>query len=187
MPTFSREMMLNTLGEKYVDANLADFVLPNGYLEQIHEWIAKKKGLFFFSGNPGLGKTYFTSALCNWYNDKNLLFRKFSCNDFLADVRSKIKLGWDYIEYINGKYNEVPLFCLDDIGQNTTETEWQNEVISHLIDMRYTSQLPTVITSNKNFNEMRESYGERTISRLAEKGNLIIRINWKDKRQEDFR
>lgn len=187
MTTYERYIVEKCLGEKYMDAILSDFFLPAPEIDQILEWVKKERGMFFFSGNPGLGKTYFTSALCNWYNEKGLEWRKFSCNEFLSDVRSKIKQGWDYIEYIDDKYKNVKLFCIDDLGQNTTETDWQNEIISHIIDIRYTSTLPTVITSNKNFNEMRESYGDRTISRLGEKGNLVIRLNWKDKRSEEYR
>ena len=41
-----------------------------------------------------------------------------------------------------------------------------------------------IITSNSWLKEMQKIMGERFISRLRDKDNLVIELNWIDKRQQ---
>lgn len=183
---FQRSQLAETFKHKHLDASLANFTLPDDNMQKILDWIKTEQGIFYFSGNPGIGKTYFCTAICNFFNEKNDISRSFkymTCMDFLSYVRKKIRDGWDPIETVDYIAKDVFLFCLDDLGENGTETEWQCEILSYFIDLRYRTTLPTVITSNKTTNEIAQVLGNRILSRLKDKNNLLIHLNWIDKRQ----
>nr|WP_228453016.1 ATP-binding protein [Streptomyces alkaliterrae] len=66
-----------------------------------------------------------------------------------------------------------PLLILDDLGA-AKQTEWTEEQTYRLIDRRYTSMLPTLITTNVPIPELRDVLGDRVASRLAEMTTRVI-------------
>jgi DNA replication protein DnaC len=61
--------------------------------------------------------------------------------------------------------------------------EWQKDMISELIDLRYSSGLPTLITSNLSRSEMKSKLSERDEDRIFDKSHLIIEQNESSRRQ----
>lgn len=63
-------------------------------------------------------------------------------------------------------------------------SEWRKEILLSLIDIRYESTLPTVITTNLNKKSVYESLGNRAASRIFDRSNLLIDMtSMPDKRQ----
>ncbi len=70
----------------------------------------------------------------------------------------------------------------DDLG-STGITDWRKEIIFEMIDYRYSSMKPTIITTNLSVSEIKKTYHDRVLSRMFAKENTIIIIDGDDKRQ----
>jgi len=64
---------------------------------------------------------------------------------------------------------------LDDVG-STGIREWRQEVLFDLIDARYNTTLPTIVTSNFTEADFKELYHPRICDRLFATENTIIEI-----------
>jgi DNA replication protein DnaC len=74
------------------------------------------------------------------------------------------------IEFDLEKYMEADLLILDDLGAEKT-TEFVEGEIYNIINYRYNNKLPTIITSNINWNDLESKYpmnGKRIASRISE-------------------
>jgi DNA replication protein DnaC len=76
--------------------------------------------------------------------------------------------------------NRRGLVVLDDIGQEKA-SDWTAETIYTLVNARYESMLPTIVTTNLTGAELAASPYWPVISRLAEDGELV-RIEAEDHR-----
>jgi DNA replication protein DnaC len=72
------------------------------------------------------------------------------------------------------------LVVLDDLGREKS-SDWTGELVYALVNARYESQLPTIVTTNLTSAELGESPYWPAISRLAEDGELV-RIDAPDRR-----
>lgn len=150
------------------------------------EWIKRKKDILLFMGSPGVGKTYFCSALIPWIWDKCTTIRAWSEQDFLSKLRQGMTDGYDFHREIEYRSDDE-FMIYDDMG-SATPSDWKKDVLFTLIDIRYSSRLPTVITTNLTEDEIKNILGYRTHSRLFDKRNLIINLHGcKDKRQDESR
>jgi len=100
-------------------------------------------------------------------------------------LRTGINLGTDP-EWEIKRLCETEYFILDDVGSSQNMTEWQKDQLFSFIDHRWASGLPTVVTSNLFLKDIKEIFSKRFVSRLKDKKNNFIEINWIDKRLEDF-
>lgn len=175
------KIQLHGMGSRFEDATLANFELPNGNTEIIFDWLKREKGVLIFSGNPGIGKTHLCAAILNdWITDPYQC-RYYNIRSFLHRIKEDIAKNWDYIQTVKSLC-ECKWFLLDDLGSNSTMTEWQKEVIFEFIDCRYESKLPTLITTNWTKQEIFDNLGKRISSRLKDSNNIIIELDWIDKR-----
>lgn len=169
--------------EAYKDAHLSKVNLPAEVLEKIIIWWKKPSGILFFAGTPGVGKSYLLASMIHDLNEnKKSQWRYMTERDFYSHLRGTIEKSWDYNWEIQ-RLCETPLFFLDDIGF-CQATEFQKEVLASFIDERVMTKLPTVITSNLFLDQIATAYHPRVVSRLKSKNNIVIELNWIDKRQE---
>jgi DNA replication protein DnaC len=148
--------------------------------QKIKDWAVKekeKKGLYIY-GACGTGKTHSLYAI-----------RK---NCIAGDVNSRIintvellrlfKLDFndkhehnfeDYLEYKG-------ILFIDDIGAEKN-SEFVDETLYHLINVRYEKMIPTCFTSNLSLKELAEKNGDRLVSRIAGMCE-IIKLEGNDKR-----
>lgn len=167
----------------YKNAHLSRLDLPTEICEKINNWWKKPLGFLIFLGNPGCGKSYLIAALINSLNEnKKGGWKYFSEKKFFSELREVINKNWDY-EYEIRKICETPMIFMDDIHSGQS-TDWQKECLFNFVDNRSISRFPTVITSNLFLDQMYKVFEPRFISRLKDKRNIIIELNWKDKRQE---
>lgn len=126
-------------------------------------------------GCPGRGKTHFCSALTHWALNSFASFRYFHEKTLLEKIREGMdKYQGDYIT--NLKYLvDDPLLILDDVGSQGVN-EWREEIFFNVLDQRYCSELPTVITSNFSKHDFQTNYHERVASRLFATENTIIEL-----------
>ncbi len=122
------------------------------------------RGWLLLKGGFGCGKTHLAAAIANdrLTRDEPVLF--VVVPDLLDHLRatfaptSRVTYD-DRFESIRA----TPFLILDDLGAQTT-TAWAQEKLFQLFNYRYNAQLPTVITTNRELEEI----DARVRSRLAD-------------------
>jgi len=168
----------------YQNAHLANIDLPEKYAQMVVDWYKSKKNTLFYSGNAGIGKTYLCYAIYQKIVEDKMPVRFFPERKFLNTLRETIQKGWDY-EYEIERLCDVQWLIIDDLGSGQI-TDWQKEVLFSMLDNRYSSQKPTLITSNLQYKEILDTYGQRFASRLYSARNTIIEPkDLKDRRETE--
>lgn len=114
------------------------------HFEQIkHE---EKNGLYIY-GPMGTGKTHLAAAIANEILQEGQPFIMMTATKILQRIRKSYQ-GGDLTEYdLLQTFREIPLLIIDDLGKEAA-TEWSASLIFQLINARYETMLPTIITTN---------------------------------------
>lgn len=111
------------------------------YVENFGELRKAGKGLLLY-GNTGTGKTYTACEIANALIDKGypVLVTNF------ARILNTLQGTFEKQEYIDG-FNNFQLLVIDDLGIER-DTAFAKEQVFNIIDSRYRSGLPMIITTN---------------------------------------
>lgn len=103
-------------------------------------------------------------------------FRYFTEHELLKRVRNSMQtLQGDYLDTLKLLIDD-PFLMIDDLG-SCGVNEWREEIIFNILDQRYNSMLPTIITSNFSVAEFKKTFHGRIASRLFASENMVIEIN----------
>ncbi len=134
------------------------------------------EGWLVFMGETGCGKTHLAAAIVNFRYEvgKPALF--IVVPDFLDHLRSNFspesKVSYDqFFESVKS----TPVLVMDDFGEHI-ETPWVREKIYQIINYRYNSRLPTVITTQYSLDEIMNNLDASVSSRLADR-QLSVTFN----------
>lgn len=111
------------------------------YVDNFSELRKSGKGLLLY-GNTGTGKTYTACEIANALIDKGypVLVTNF------ARILNTLQGTFEKQEYIDS-FNSFQLLVIDDLGIER-DTAYAKEQVFNIIDSRYRSGLPMVITTN---------------------------------------
>ena len=161
------------IGSNYTNACLASWITSESNQNITKNWVATPKDFLVYVGVPGSGKTYFSAALCNYIFAKNKQPRYIHIRDFLGNCKKTFDTpGENPLDYVK-KVAAADFLVIDDLG-STMNTEWQQELILALIDIRYSNNAATCITTNLSPEQMTSMLGERVSRRLFDKQNKMI-------------
>jgi DNA replication protein DnaC len=140
------------------------------------------EGGLLFSGLSGTGKTHLSVSVL-----KSLLQKGISClfvdfHDLLAEIRN----SYDELSHTSELQILRPILTcevllLDDIGSQRM-TEWMQDTVFHIINLRYQQQKALIATTNLGLEPgvkamvqetLRERLGYRVVSRLYEMCTFI--------------
>lgn len=133
------------------------------------------RGLLFY-GQPGVGKTHLAIAILkDCIRKKNARGKFYETSELLRLLRETYGTSTRVNEMdILRPVMEAELLVLDDLGQEKT-SDWVQETLGLLINTRYSSRRPTIITTNlvdssdsSDPNSIAYRVGLRTRSRLLE-------------------
>ena len=120
------------------------------YVKHYTEFKKNGKGLILY-GPVGTGKTYLAACVANALIDEG---RKVLMTNF-ATITNKLQGMWEgKQDYING-LNQYSLLIIDDLGAERN-TEYMQEQVFNVIDARYSSGLPMIITTNLTKEELKK-------------------------------
>ena len=137
-----------------------------------HEFALKPDGWLLFTGTYGCGKTHLAASIANRRieNDQSAIF--VVVPDLLDHLRSTF--GPSSEASYDDLFDEVrntTVLILDDLGVQGV-TPWAQEKMFQILNHRYNSQLPTVLTTNQRLEEL----DQRLRSRLQDL-NLVHHIH----------
>lgn len=148
--------------------------------------ILKLNDGLLFKGNCGTGKTFLANCICNFLIDKGYGVLSFKLADYLRvlreDFEKKTGLEGRLLEAIK----EADLLFIDDLGSEKVSEDWGKEKIYSLIDTRYGSRKPILITTNLNAQEMVEFLKYKGTDKILDRINEMVKpydFIWETKRK----
>ncbi len=128
------------------------------------------------AGPTGIGKTHLAVAIAwEWFDDAaSVLFSR------VDDLLDWLRQGYDDNSYHQRleKLRRCGLLVLDDLGAEHAK-EWAGEKIDRIVDWRYVSRMPLVVTTNAKS----EDLAPRVASRLADQScSVVVQIDAEDYR-----
>lgn len=175
--------MLNWRFEHEDGENKELSALARKYVEHFPEMKDMGKGLLLF-GSVGTGKTYIAVCIAN-----ELIDRGYPClvTSFARLVNKIGGLYTDKQEFIDG-LNRFDLLVIDDLAAER-DTEFMGEIVQNIIDSRYRSGKPLIVTTNLTSEELQNPADirkQRTYSRLYEMC-IPFCVKGNDRRQKKLR
>lgn len=153
------------------------------YVEDFAEMKRKGKGLLFY-GKVGTGKTFISACIANALIEKGhpCLVTNFAR---LTNTLSGMYEGkQNYLDSLN----RFDLIVIDDLSSER-DTEYMGEIVQNIIDSRYRSGKPLIVTTNLTRQELRsptEIRKQRVYSRLLEMC-VPVEVVGKDRRKEKLK
>lgn len=140
---------------KFKEDNKKLYEFGRRYCENWETMKANNRGLLI-QGVAGNGKSYLSFAIANELNKKGVSVLAISVSRILSLIQDSFRNGNDNIGEIQilDMLNEVSLLILDDLGTES-RTKWAYEKLYSIIDGRYRSKRPLIISTNLNEQELR--------------------------------
>jgi DNA replication protein DnaC len=176
-PEPPKDIELTEVPTRYRKAKLSDTPIP----------LKDEESVFFFSAKPGTGKTHLAWA---YYINERLknakskpLFSTFG--ELQLRLRQSMDTNLETENAIVKEFSNRKMVILDDLGglRPTAASDYSLAMIFEILNNRYSWQRQTIITSNKNLDEIEKSFDARIASRIIG-WCKIIEIDGEDRRIE---
>jgi SpoVK/Ycf46/Vps4 family AAA+-type ATPase len=167
---------------------------PEKYLEAVKtpphgkEWLmaqesarerVRMNGIVVLYGKRGGGKTRMAAELAFMVGSSQ--YR--TAMRFFLEVRSTFRKGSERSEMeVIDELAKADLLILDEI-QERGETAFEDRLLTHVIDARYSAMKPTILIANLAKSDLAESLGKSIVDRARENGKSI-EFNWPSYRQQ---
>lgn len=170
-----KDLKLNSLmDEKFRDSTFSTFVenkhnarplkLCKRYAEHFDEMIEKNQGLLFY-GDVGTGKTYMAACIANHLMDRLNTCMMTSFVKILQNVQGF--KGEEEEQRFIAKINRAKLLIIDDLGAERS-TDYALEKVYSIIDSRYRTRKPMILTTNLMLSDM-QATGDIRYSRIYDR------------------
>lgn len=151
------------------------------YVENFEEFKKDGKGLLFY-GNVGTGKTFIAACIANALVDKGI---PAMVTNF-ARIANKLQESFDGRQAYLDSLNQFDLLVIDDLAAER-KTEFMQEIVFNVIDSRYRSGKPMIITTNLSAEAFKNPASEtetRIFDRIMERC-LPIEVKGKSHRKNN--
>ncbi|MCQ2008643.1 MAG: primosomal protein DnaI [Sporolactobacillus sp.] len=137
---------------------------------------AETKGLYL-CGQFGIGKTYLMGAIMNRLAERRHIASLIVyVPDFFREIKSAIQDNT--VDAKLDVLKKTPVLILDDIGAETITPWVRDEVLGSILQYRMMDHLPTLYTSNFNYDELEDhfSYSQKSGIENVKAKRLMERI-----------
>jgi DNA replication protein DnaC len=138
------------------------------FTDQIEDRLETGKGLWLM-GDVGTGKTTLAMLVSKAAAEAGRTVAIYSLPRLLARIRRTYDAepGEDsYLQFFD-RLTSVDLRPIDALGAEK-RSDWVLEQLYAIVDERYQSQRSMVVTSNLDYEQLKEQIGSRVVSRLTE-------------------
>lgn len=148
----------------FAETNMADWTFSNddrkneklsdamgNYAQKFSEFRSTGKGLLMY-GPVGTGKTYYAACIANALIDKGYSVLMTNFARLTNIIQGMYEGKQDYIDSLN----DYDLLIIDDLGAER-KSEFMQEMVFNIIDSRYRSGLPFIITTNLTADEIKKA------------------------------
>ena len=125
-------------------------------------------------GRPGTGKNHLATAISRRLLADGYSVLRIKASQYLDAYWSK---GFDEREAWLKGMASVDLLMIDEIGRSSNAKSAQ-DAFFRLLDARYEAQLPNLLATNLNRDELIEVLGEATYDRLTQGGSVRLTFDW---------
>ena len=149
------------------------------YASRFDEFKKAGKGLILFGG-VGTGKTFLASCIANELIDNSVPCLVTNFSRIINTLQGMYEGKQKYLDSLN----EFDLLVIDDLGIERN-TEYVNELVYNIIDARYRSGKPMIITTNLKYTELyhaEDTSKARIYSRIIEMC-LPVLVSGEDRRK----
>jgi len=101
---------------------------------------------------------------------------------FFMKIKATYGNSKDSAEAVITEFVNCPILVIDEI-QVRGETDWENQMLTYMMDRRYSSKKDTILISNQKRDAFIESIGPSIADRIRETGG-IIEMDWDSFRAE---
>ncbi len=157
--------------------------VARNYVDNFDEMKKRGKGLLLF-GSVGTGKTFISACIANALIDKGNACLVTNFARLVNTISGMYEGKQEYIDSLN-RYD---LLVIDDLASER-DTEYMGEIVQNIIDSRYRSGLPLIVTTNLTSDELKhpaEIRKQRIYSRLYEMC-VPVEVKGKDRRKQKLR
>ena len=130
--------------------NAKQIAIAKQYVQHWEEFQKSSTGLLLF-GNVGTGKSFIAGCIANALLDKGVPVIMTNFSRILNKLTDMY--AGDRNTYIDG-FNRYPLMIIDDLGIERN-SEFAREQVFSVIDSRYRSQLPMIVTTNLSLKKLK--------------------------------
>ena len=145
------------------DPNTKEYKVAKKYVEKF-ELMQKENIGLLFHGNVGSGKTHLASCIANEIIQRYNTRVKFRNIPQIINDIEKGGFKLDKNEYIHS-FCRTPLLILDDFGIER-KTDYSLELLYQIINARYESRMPTIISTNVSINTLNDENVELQLRRI---------------------
>lgn len=131
------------------NAKISDAMIR--YADQFRDFRKMGKGLLLY-GSVGTGKTYYSACIANKLIDDGYSVIMTNFARLTNTIQGKFDGKQEYIDSLN-RYS---LLIIDDLGAER-KSEFMQEMVFNIIDSRYRSGLPFIITTNLTAEEIKKN------------------------------
>lgn len=149
------------------------------YARRFDEFRKAGKGLILFGG-VGTGKTFLASCIANELIDNGVPCLVTNFARIINTIQGMYEGKQKYLDSLN----EFDLLVIDDLGIERN-TEYVNELVYNIIDARYRSGKPMIITTNLKYTDLyhtEDTSKARIYSRIIEMC-LPVLVSGEDRRK----
>lgn len=158
--------------QKYNFENFSDTYKEKNVINQLIKFTdlciksEMKNGLIIY-GNIGYEKTYFGACIANKMIEQNKIALMEKSSSIIDRIKASFnKEGLSEIEIIE-LYSNVDMLIIDDFG-NENLSKWALEKLYKIISNRYDNELPIVITTRYNKEQLIEQLSTENDTEIAE-------------------
>lgn len=176
-------------GSEFESASASKLDYAESIQEKLNYWWNRKRDFLIFSGNKGMGKTYTAWTFANLWMETMPFPHNFKVFLQECDIYSHLQPPYDSgfsPEYEMEKLQRIPFLVIDDFGTGK-KSAFRDETLFAVINGRWTSRLPTIITTNLRRDALKEYCDDRVFSRLMDVRNTFMEIMGADRRQAEGR
>jgi len=153
--------------------------IAKNYVENFEKMRKDNKGLLFFGG-VGVGKTYASACIANALIEKGYPCLVTNFQRLINTIEGMRGQKQDYLDSLS----EYVLLVIDDLASERN-TEYMQEFVYQIIDSRYRSGLPIIVTTNLTSQELKnpsDMSKQRIYSRLFQMC-IPVDVKGKDRRK----